>query len=108
MPKFQLEAKTELNRIFEALGAAEIFHPELADFGGISTADQLYVGEIVQKAYVEVDEVGTEAAASTGVTFRTTSSDVVEFICNRPFMFFIADEKIEAILFVGRFVQSDL
>ena len=63
----------------------------------------VHMNEMIQKAVIEVTEAGTEAAAATGATFRMASLN--EFVCDRPFFYYIRDEVSGVILFMGRFVK---
>ncbi len=78
-----------------------------ADFSGVTpTPYGLEVSDVIQKAFVKVDEEGAEAAAATGVLIRFTSyTPSVAFQCDRPFAFFIKEENSGITLFAGRFVQ---
>jgi serpin B len=82
-----------------------------ADFSGINglrapSPDALYIGFVFHKAFVDVDEKGTEAAAATGVGFKGVSAPppprYVDFRADHPFVFAIRDRKSGAILFLGR------
>ena len=79
-----------------------------ADFSGISAAKGLKISDVVHKAFVDVNEAGTEAAAATGVAAAGTEAapaTPVVFCADHPFVFLIRDLRTEAILFVGRIVD---
>lgn len=80
-----------------------------ADFTGISRREGLFISTVMHQAVVEVNERGTEAAAATGVVISTTSviipDRVLEFTCDRPFMFIIHDNVSKLVLFMGKLVQ---
>ena len=105
MPKFTYEAELGLKDTLKGLGMIDAFDPSLADFSGITADRDLFVQDVVHKAFVKVDEEGTEAAAATGVSIGVTSAppvaDVVLTI-DRPFIFLIRDVPTGAILFLGR------
>jgi serpin B len=75
-----------------------------ADFSGMTGSPDLCISEVLHKAFVSVDEAGTEAAAATAVIMRETAvpAEPVEMTMNRPFIFLIRDIDTGAILFVGR------
>ena len=119
LPKFKLESKLDLVPTLKAMGAEQIFAPGAANFSGISApstrgvsvasdgSGSLFIDTVVQKAFIEVNEVGTEAAAATGSSFRTTSASLEEpevFRCDRPFIFFIKEVLTGLTLFSGKFV----
>ena len=81
-----------------------MFDANKADFSGMTGGTKsLYVSKVVQKAFVEVNEEGTEAAAATAIIFASRSSrGKPEFICDRPFMFLIRDNLTGMILFSGQ------
>lgn len=117
IPKFHFETKLELNPILESLGATSMFDPDKADLSGISAdalADQLAINEVRQKTFIEVNELGTEAAAVTTVGgFGGGFSPkqllrVVSFRAERPFLFLIRDDESGVILFLGRVVKPEL
>jgi serpin B len=78
-----------------------------ADFSGMDGGRDLFISEVVHKAFVSVDEAGTEAAAATAVIVAATgmSEAPVEVSLDHPFLFFIRDIQTGAILFVGRVVD---
>lgn len=106
LPKFRVESDFELSAAVRALGVRSAFEPGGADFSGINGSRNLFIGTAVHQAFIEVDEGGTEAAASTAVSMVRTAmpleSTPLEFFVDRPFVFFIRDELARSILFLGR------
>jgi serpin B len=105
LPKFQFDAGYMLGDHLSALGMPTAFDPEHADFSGMDGRRYLYIGVVIHKAWVQVDEEGTEAAAATGVTMETTAApadDPLVFNADHPFLFAIRDRDSGLILFVGR------
>ena len=105
-PKFKVEYDTEdkLFPVLSRMGMGVAFDPDRADFSNISKLEDLYIALIKQKAYVEVDEQGTEAAAVTIIGFNITSAgpgNTFAFHMNRPFLYFIREKSTGAILFSG-------
>lgn len=105
LPKFKLENSLELIAALEALGMESAFDLEKADFSGMFN-DPHCISEVRQKAFVEVSEEGTEAAAVTGYGVRYGGIEVdppklFEMIMDRPFLFAIVDARSEMILFLG-------
>jgi serpin B len=107
MPKFKIEYELGLNKTLQALGMTDAFDPGKADFSGMDGAKDLYISDVVHKAWVTVDEEGTEAAAATGVVVGTTSMpvDIKEMNIDHPFIFLIRDNQTGAILFIGRVIN---
>lgn len=104
MPKFEFESEFGLNDILSDMGMPIAF-TEDADFTGISTHEKLLITDVIHKAFVAVDEDGTEAAAATAVIVGTTSAPIdepIDFTIDRPFIFLIRDIETGAILFLGR------
>ena len=105
LPKFKLETAYELNPTLEAMGMKRAF-TRAADFSGISSAEALYISAVVHKAYVDVNEEGTEAAAATGVVMKAGAMRLPQpipvFRADHPFLFVIRDTKAGSILFMGR------
>jgi serine protease inhibitor len=105
LPKFKLENTLELNRPLEALGMKMAFKPKEADFSGMFS-DPHFISEVRQKAFVEVGEEGTEAAAVTGIAVTSLAIEMkppkpFAMIVDRPFLFAIVDARSEMILFMG-------
>ncbi|MEN7972590.1 MAG: serpin family protein [Verrucomicrobiota bacterium] len=102
LPKFKLESEFRLGDMLAAMGMPLAFSDK-ADFSGMDGSRELYIGAVVHKAFVEVNEEGTEAAAATAVVMKTTSICMPpQFIANRPFLFLIRENSTGAILFIGR------
>src|SRR5262249_41648623 len=86
------------------------FDPARADFTGIANPptpdDRLAISDVFHKAFVQVDEEGTEAAAATGIVTRAVSGVVVEdppipFLADHPFLFVLRDVRSGAVLFMA-------
>ncbi|XP_058031265.1 leukocyte elastase inhibitor-like [Ahaetulla prasina] len=106
LPKFQLEENYDLNSYFAALGLVDVFDSGKADLSGMSGAQDLHVSKIVHKSFLEVNEVGTEAAAATVVTGLGCCLLMgKDFNADHPFLFFIRHNPTNAILFLGRFAS---
>jgi serpin B len=103
MPKFEFDSKFKLNDTLADMGMPIAF-TENADFSGMTGRPELFISEVVHKAFVAVDEAGTEAAAATAVIMDLTAvpDPPVEVTIDRPFVFLIRDIETGAILFVGR------
>lgn len=110
LPKFKLETQFSLAGALKELGMPRAFS-SAAEFGGMTTAEPLNISEVVHKAFVEVDEKGTEAAAATGVIMATRSALVEAepktFRADHPFLFLIRHRESGAILFLGRLSQPN-
>ena len=108
MPKFKLEYEKTLNNPLQSLGMGIAFAPGAADFSRMADLEalgkNLYIGEVLHKAVVEVNEEGTEAAAVTSVGIRATSAPPA-FMANRPFFFAIRDNETKTVLFMGTVVD---
>merc|ERR1712178_617271 len=100
LPKFKIETThDELVSNLKELGLIDIFEPAKADLSGISGKKDLHVSDIVQKAFIEVNEEGSEAAAATAMMMPAPPK---KFYCNRPFLFTIRDNESGMMLFAGR------
>lgn len=110
MPKFKMTIPLMLSEDLKTMGMKTPF-TGAADFSGMSEKEGLAISEVIHKAFIEVDETGTEAAAATAVVMMTTSSAsfqpniVKEFHANHPFLYFIMDDQTRAILFMGRMMS---
>ncbi len=104
LPKFKFEKAFGLADQLKSLGMTDAFDPNNANFTGMSERRDLYISSVIHKAFVAVDEKGTEAAAATAVTFFATSAMVqnVSLTVDRPFIFVIRDIPTGQILFIGR------
>jgi len=109
MPKFSYESSFGLKQALTALGMGDAFAPGAADFSGMDGAKDLFIQDVVHKAYISVDEAGTEAAAATGVIVGLTAMpDTVQVDIDSPFIFLIRDIETGTVLFVGRVMNPAL
>ena len=109
IPKFKIEYGTNLNEVLKALGMGMAFDENEANFSRMlpdeeTTTKKLYISKVDHKAFVEVNEEGTEAAAVTNVGIVATSAPPM-FIANRPFFFAIHDNETKTVLFMGNVVD---
>jgi serpin B len=106
MPKFEYHSDSiSLRDKLTALGMADAFDPDKADFSGMDGQRDLFIGDAFHKAMVRVDEEGTEAAAATAVNMAATSAMVeppLTLVIDRPFVYLIRDDTTGALLFMGR------
>lgn len=103
MPKWEFESQFGLADTLKSMGIVDAFNPGVADLSGMDGSMNLFISDIVHKAFVSVDEEGTEAAAATAVVIGFTSMPMpAELNANRPFIFFIRDIPTGSILFLGR------
>lgn len=115
LPKFRVEpGSISMTDHLRALGMPLAFDPQRADFDGMAprdaSQDALYVSDVFHKAFVEVDEDGTQAAAASAVVMTMRSASMfarhsVVFNADHPFLFLIRDTRSGAILFMGRLVD---
>ncbi len=110
MPKFEFEDSFSVSQALKELGMPTPF-TENADFSGMyeQGAQPLYISDVIHKAFVAVDEQGTEAAAATAVIVGATSAmpeeDPLEMVFDHPFMFIIQDRESGLILFMGNVIN---
>ncbi|KAM3929453.1 leukocyte elastase inhibitor-like [Leptodactylus fuscus] len=103
-PRIRLEENCDLKSYLTEMGLGDLFDTDKADLTGISHKGNLYVSQIFHKAFVDINEEGTEAAASTaGVVTTKMLPFAVKFCADHPFLFFIRNEQTQAILFYGKF-----
>ena len=110
LPRFKIRFQARLDDALKRMGMAVAFQPGQADFSRLfEDSLQLYIGFVKHKAFVQVDEEGTEAAAVTIVGMRLTAvgggEDVVIFRVDRPFLFVIRDRHSNTVLFAGKIVE---
>ena len=103
-PKFKLETGYQMRDTLSGMGMASVFTPGEADLSGMDGTKDLFVSEVFHKAYVEVNEEGTEAAAATAVPVSRGFAEVTipVFRADHPFIFMILDSENGNILFMGR------
>ncbi|MBU0550342.1 serpin family protein [Myxococcota bacterium] len=108
LPKFSFTYSALLKQILSEMGMPSAFNGD-SDFSGIDGSRDLYIGQVIHKAFVAVDEEGTEAAAATAVVLdgRGMPEEPIEVSVDRPFIFFILDRS-GAILFAGRVLDPTL
>ncbi len=106
MPRFEFESDFGLKEALTALGMPVAFSGG-ADFSGMTGKRDLFIADVIHKAFVSVDEAGTEAAAATAVVMELTALPDMPIDVNvdHPFIFLIRDIETGAILFVGRVVN---
>jgi serpin B len=110
LPRFTYESAFDLNGALQALGMTDPFDPNRADFSGMDGNRDLYIGNVLHKAFVSVDENGTEAAAATAVIMELTmapAGEPITFTVDRPFIYLIRDNWTGSILFVGRVMAPE-
>ncbi len=105
LPRYTMTWSSGLAKVLGAMGMVRAFDAQKADFTGISGGKEpLWISEVIHKAFVEVNEEGTEAAAATAVIAMGGAAPAkpVEFRADHPFLFLIRDTRSGAILFMGR------
>jgi len=106
LPKFKIETSYNLNDYLTNLGMTSAFN-EMADFSGIFGDVDIFISDVIHKAFVEVNEEGTEAAAATAIIMAATAYPGIEeparivFDCDHPFLFTIHHKETNTILFMG-------
>ncbi len=109
MPKFEFEDDFSVAEILRTLGMPSAFSPGEANFNRMSEpqADPLFISDVIHKAFVAVDEEGTEAAAATAVIMGVTSvmeeEPPVTLVFDHPFLFLIRDQQTGIYLFMGNY-----
>jgi serpin B len=105
-PKFEFESEISLAQTLGDMGMPQAVSQQ-ADFSGMTGAKDLFISDVFHKAYIKVDEEGTEAAAATAVIMTLTSAPAnpIELRVDRPFLFLIREHQTDTILFLGRVVR---
>jgi serpin B len=103
VPRFKVTSEFGLSDVLKSMGIKDAFTPQ-ADFSAMSGMKDLHISAVLHKAYVDVTEEGTEAAAATGIVVGVTSVQPPppEFRADHPFVFLIRDNRTGNILFIGR------
>jgi serpin B len=108
LPRFRVESSFRLDDSLQALGIRRAFSDD-ADFGGVTATEPLAISAVVHRAYIDVGEEGTEAAAATAVVMRALGMrrfvPDIRLVVDRPFLFVIADTKTGLPLFLGQFTR---
>lgn len=106
IPKFKMTAEFSLAEPMKSLGMRDAFVAGKADFSGLDGSRDLSISAILHKAFVDVNEEGSEAAAATAVVIRTRSARrYPRFRADHPFIFLIRDKVTGSILFMGRYAK---
>lgn len=106
LPRFKIEQQAALGPTLAAMGMPSAFRESAADFSGMTGGKGLWISAVIHKAFVEVNEEGTEAAAATAVVTITDSVELTaSFRADHPFLFALRDNKSGAVLFLGRLVE---
>ncbi len=107
LPKFTFNDKYDLVDTLKQMGITDSFDARKANFSGISQKNDLFINAVEHQVYIGVNELGTEAAAATGIGMSATSVSMVSpkavpvFRADHPFMFLIQDDTTKTILFMG-------
>ncbi|MDP8314379.1 MAG: serpin family protein [Candidatus Celaenobacter antarcticus] len=105
IPKFKTICEFELARVLSDMGMPAAFSPQ-ANFSGMNGKSGLFISNVIHKAFVDVNEEGTEAAAATAVVMlKSVAAKPLEFRADHPFIFLIRENKTGSILFIGRIVD---
>lgn len=113
-PKFKTEYSLSFKEILKHIGIEKAFEKWEAEFDevmfkGVKEGENVYVDDVLQKTFIEVDENGTEAAAATAVIMNKATSigpgmeEIKEFKADRPFIYFIRDDVTHEVLFIGEY-----
>jgi serpin B len=110
LPRFKITQQFELSSTLEGLGMKAAFDPDSADFSAMTGDKSLVISAAIHKAYIDLDENGTEAAAATAVIVEMATAMApqyappppIVFTADHPFLFLIRDNASGAILFMGR------
>ncbi len=109
LPKFTFDSSERLKDPLKQLGLIAPFEPASADFSGIDGKKDLYVSEVFHKAFVKVDEDGTEAAAATAMGMMKGmamhQSKPIPFLANKPFLFYISEVSSNEVIFMGKVIS---
>ncbi len=109
IPKFKMTSQFGLAPVLKSMGMVDAFSAK-ADFSGMNGKRDLFISAVIHKAYVDVNEEGTEAAAATAVTMKLTSVGPTRtpvFRADHPFLFLIRDNHSGSILFIGRVMNPN-
>ncbi len=104
LPRFKMEETYDMKSLLISMGMEDVFDEQKVNLSGMSPNNDLVVSKVVHKAFVEVNEEGTEAAAATGVVAIAKCLRIPPvFNADHPFLFFIRHNPTKSVLFYGRF-----
>ncbi|XP_061613412.1 leukocyte elastase inhibitor-like isoform X1 [Phyllopteryx taeniolatus] len=104
LPRFKMEEKYDMKNVLISMGMVDAFDVTRSDFSGMSPGNDLVLSKVFHKAFVEVNEEGTEAAAATvSLMLLRCSLPTPSFIADHPFIFFIRHNPSMTVLFAGRY-----
>jgi serpin B len=111
-PKFEFTGSFSLSNVLKAMGMKDAFSPSFADFSGMTSKERVFVSDVIHKAFVTVDEKGTEAAAATAMVMVGTAMPIPKpnpkiFKADHPFLFIFRHNASGATLFMGRIVNPN-
>ena len=115
IPKFEMEYSLSMADILKQMGMVDAFDEVLADFTGLGTSEagNIFISDVIHKAYINVDEKGTEAGAATAVIMTDGASAVLDepkpkyVILDRPFVYMILDLENQVPLFMGTYMMPE-
>jgi serpin B len=112
IPRFKFTQRFDLSEDLSKMGMKDAFSAGVADFSGINgRKNDLYISKVIHKAFVDVNEEGTEAAAATAVVMSTKAAPIIEkpviFKADHPFIFLVRDKEASSILFMGRVMDPN-
>ncbi len=109
LPRFEAGSSLDLKDVLATLGMRRAFEPATAELGGI-TPDPLFVGDVLHRSFIRVDEAGTEAAAATAVLAPRgrPAAAAVPFVADHPFLYLIREDPGGRILFMGRMADPTM
>ncbi|XP_056099269.1 leukocyte elastase inhibitor-like [Rhinichthys klamathensis goyatoka] len=108
LPKFKMEETYDMKSLLISMGMEDVFDEEKVNLSGMSSNNDLVLSNVIHKAFVEVNEKGTEAAAATATVIFISTSGIISlspaktFIADHPFLYFIRHNPSNVILFYGR------
>ncbi len=105
LPRFKMAETYGMVQFLHSMGMENVFDSQKVNLSGMAPNNDLVVSKVIHKAFVEVNEEGTEAAGATGTVISTTSMPLPPktFIADHPFLFFIRHNASNSILFYGHF-----
>lgn len=106
LPKFETESAMSLSKTLQTMGMTDAFDPGAADFTAMGTSDNgpLFIGDVIHKTYIKVDEKGTKAGAVTAVIMNDTAAPMEEpkrVSLDRPFVYMVVDTEAMVPVFLG-------